>query len=88
MEVNLILYNLETCPECRSIREKLGELELTYVCANASPVREKRRQVFEASGQYSVPVLVDGSTVLTSADNILEYLLGKYADHAVKPVKY
>jgi glutathione S-transferase len=88
MEVNLILYNRETCSECSSIREKLGELELTYVCANVNPVREKRRQVFEVSGQYSVPVLVDGNTVLTSADNILEYLLEKYGDHAVKPVKY
>jgi len=88
MEVNLILYNLETCPECTSIREKLGELELTYICANVNPVREKRREVFAASGQYSVPVLVDGSTVLTSTDNILEYLLDKYGDQAVKPVKY
>jgi len=51
-------------------------------------VREKRREVFAASGQYSVPVLVDGSTVLTSTDNILEYLLDKYGDQAVKPVKY
>ncbi|MDR3591338.1 MAG: glutathione S-transferase N-terminal domain-containing protein [Negativicutes bacterium] len=88
MEVNLILYNLETCPECRSIREKMGELELTYVCANVNPVREKRHKVFAASGQYSVPVLVDGTTMLTSTDNILEYLLEKYSDHAVKPVKY
>lgn len=88
MDVSLILYNLESCPECRSIREKLGELEMTYVCVNVNPVRDKRAKVFAASGQYGVPVLVDGTTVLTSTDNILEYLLTKYADHAVKPVKY
>lgn len=88
MEVNLILYSRESCPECRPIREKLAELELTYVCVNVSPVKEKREQVFKASGQYSVPVLVDGDKVLTSTDNILEYLLEKYADHAVRPMMY
>lgn len=88
MDVNLILYNLGSCPECRSIREKLSELGLTYVCVNVNPVKEKRQQVFATSGQYSVPVLVDGDKVMTSTDNILEYLVETYAHNVIKPVKY
>jgi glutathione S-transferase len=88
MDVGLILYSLESCPECRAIREKLAELELTYVCVNVSAVKAKRCQVFDLTGQYSVPVLVDGNKTFTSADNILEYLVETYAHNGVKPVKY
>lgn len=88
MDVRLILYNLESCPECRTIREKLAELELTYVCANVSPVKAKRDQLLRLTGQQSVPVLVDGDKILTSADNILEYLVKTYAHDVIKPVKY
>lgn len=88
MDVRLVLYNLHACPECQSIREKLAELELTYICVNVNPVKAKRTQVFERTGQYSVPVLVDGEKVLTSTDNILEHLIEHYAHNVIKPVKY
>ncbi len=88
MEAGLILYNLESCPECRAIREKLAELELTYVCVNVNAVKAKRDQVFNLTGQHSVPVLVDGGKILSSTDNILEYLVETYAHNGIKPVKY
>lgn len=88
MEVSLLFYNLEACPECRAIREKLAELELTYICVNVSPAKAKREQVFNLTGQRSVPVLVDDGKVLTSTDNILEYLVETYAHNGIKPVKY
>lgn len=88
MDVRLILYNLESCPECRSIREKLAELELTYICVNVNSAKAKREQVYQLTRQRSVPVLVDGDKVLTSADNILEYLVETYAHNGIKPVKY
>jgi glutathione S-transferase len=88
MGVSLILYNLEACPECRAIREKLAELELTYICVNVSPSKAKREQVYNLTGQRSVPVLVDGDKVFTSTDNILEYLVETYAHNGIKPVKY
>jgi glutathione S-transferase len=88
MDVRLILYNLESCPECRAIREKLAELELTYVCANVNPVKAKRAELLRVTGQQSVPALVDGDKILTSADNILEYLVKTYAHDVIKPVKY
>lgn len=88
MDAKLVLYNLASCTECRSIREKLAELELTYVCVNVNQAKDKRSQVFAVSGQYSVPVLVDGDKVMTCIDNILEYLVETYPNHSVKPVKY
>jgi glutathione S-transferase len=88
MDVRLILYSLESCPECRAIREKLAELELTYICVNVNPVKAKREQVYQLTRQRSVPVLVDGDKILTSADNILEYLVETYAHNGIKPVKY
>jgi glutaredoxin len=88
MDVSLILYNLEACPECHAIREKLAELELTYICVNVNPVKAKREQVYNLTGQWSVPVLVDGEKVFTSADNILEYLVESYAHNGIRPVKY
>jgi len=74
MEVNLILYNLDSCPECRAVREKLSEMKMAYVCVNIDPIKEKRNQVYAVSGQYGVPVLVDGNRVLTTQDSILKYL--------------
>lgn len=88
MDVRLTLYSLESCPECRAIREKLAELELTYICVNVNPAKAKREQVYQLTRQRSVPVLVDGDKVLTSADNILEYLVETYAHNGIKPVKY
>ena len=36
--------------------------------------RAKRSALLTASGQASVPALVDGSTVLTTTDGIISYL--------------
>ncbi|MBP2652944.1 MAG: putative Glutaredoxin [Firmicutes bacterium] len=88
MEAKLVLYYLESCQECRIIREMLAQLGLTYVCVNVNPVKTQRQEVFEITGQYSVPVLIDGKTVMTSKDNILEYLVEHYPHNTVRPVKY
>jgi glutaredoxin len=88
VETKLVLYNRESCPDCRLVREKLSELELTYLCVNVSPVKESRKKLFELTGQYSVPVLFDGDKMLTSHDNILEYLIETFAKRAVRPVQY
>ncbi len=39
----------------------------------ASP-RNLRTEVFEVSGQYTVPVLQDGEVVLSDEDDIIDYL--------------
>jgi len=38
----------------------------------------KRREVLQVSGQTSVPVLVDGDTVIDDDDRIIPYLGARY----------
>ncbi len=88
MATGLTLYNNEFCMECRAVREKLAELQLSYWCINVHPIKTERHDVFSLTGQYLVPVLIDGDKLLTSQDNILEYLIETYGGDTVKPVKY
>lgn len=84
----ITLYNNEFCGECRIVREKLAELELSYMCINVPQEKHKREEVYNITGEYGVPVLVDGEKVLRASDNILEYLVETYGHNAIRPVKY
>ena len=68
------LYHTEWCPECEEVRQKLAEQGITYEDETVPDVRSFRKSVYEASGQYYVPVLVDGETVLTETADIIQYL--------------
>ncbi len=68
------LYHTEWCPECEAVREKLAELGLSYEDEIVPDVRPFRKKLYEVSGQYYVPVLVHGETVLTETSDILAYL--------------
>ena len=68
------LYHTEWCPECEAVRQKLAEQGIAYEHEIVPDVRPFRKSVYEASGQYYVPVLVDGETVLTETEDIVEYL--------------
>ena len=70
----MTLYHTEWCPECAIVREKLEELELSYDSVIVPDFRSFRKQVHEVSGQYYVPVLVDGERVLTETQDILAHL--------------
>ena len=70
----MTLYHTEWCPECALVREKLDDLALPYQSVIVQDFRPFRKQVYEVSGQYYVPVLVDGDTVLTETEEILTYL--------------
>ncbi len=74
--MSLTLYHVDWCPECAVVREKLTERKLLYASVVVPDIRSMRKQVFEVSGQYYVPVLTHGSTVLTETGDILEYLDG------------
>ena len=60
------------------VRNKLDELGLEYEKINVPGWRGLRKEVFEVSGQYLVPVLVDGEVVLDDEEKILPYLENKY----------
>ena len=70
----MTLYHTEWCPECAVVRNKLSEFDIEYESIIVHDVRPFRKQVYEVSGQYYVPVLVDGRTVLTETGDILKYL--------------
>jgi glutaredoxin 3 len=74
----LKLYNAEWCWYCQRVRRKLDELGLKYDIVEVPVRHSQRHEVIEVSGQPSVPVLVDGTTVLDDDDVIIPYLENKY----------
>lgn len=74
----LTLYHVQWCPECEVVREKLAELRVEYEDVIVPDIRMFRKQVYEVSGQYYVPVLKDGDLVLTETGDILSHLEDAY----------
>lgn len=70
----MTLYHVTWCPECAAVRQKLDALGISYEEVIVPDFRPFRKQVYEISGQYYVPVLVDGDLVLTETQDILDYL--------------
>jgi glutathione S-transferase len=68
------LYHTQWCPECEVVRQKLRDKSIVYEDEIVPDVGPFRKSVYEASGQYYVPVLVDGETILTETEEIMNYL--------------
>lgn len=85
---DLVLYELAGCPYCMKVRRTLADLELEYESRSVPRARNDRTDVYEASGQYGVPVLVDranGVEGLAESDDIVAYLYEEYGDGEVPP---
>jgi len=78
--MSLVLYELDGCPYCERVAERLDALDLSYESVQVAGLHSQRDEVRRASGQRQVPVLVDDRTGLTMAesDNIVEYLETTY----------
>lgn len=74
----LKLYNINGCGYCAMVREVLDKLSLAYEKIDVPWPHAMREEVFRVSGQYAVPVLVDGETILDDEDKIIDYLKQKY----------
>ncbi|HTV72231.1 MAG TPA: glutathione S-transferase N-terminal domain-containing protein [Candidatus Acidoferrales bacterium] len=74
----IVLYQAEWCPYCARVRSKMTDLLLDYQTVNVPRSHAERDVVREVSGQTSIPVMVDGETVLTDDDDIVPYLEQKY----------
>jgi glutathione S-transferase len=76
----LELFQYETCPDCRRVREKLSILMLDFVVRQVSPDPAQRTRVELMTGQKDVPVLVDPeqAMVVTEAEDIIAYLEETY----------
>jgi len=75
---DMVLYQAEWCPCCARVRKKLTDLLLDYKTVNVPASHAQRVEVKAASGQTSIPVLVDGDVVLDDDDDIIPYLDKKY----------
>lgn len=79
------LYQRETCPYCKPIRERLTELNISYININLPKVREERKQLIDITGNPYIPSLVDGETVITGKEesykDVLEYINRKFSKH-------
>ena len=82
---DLVLYELEGCPYCAKVKNKLAELDLAYESVMVPRPHAERTEVEEVSGQTGVPVLVDedhGVDGMAESDDIVAYLEETYGDGA------
>jgi len=75
------LYQLDGCPYCEKVADRLDELGLDYESVWVEALHSQRNEVKRASGQRGVPVIVDDERGVTMAesDRIVEYLDRSYA---------
>ncbi|WP_277541325.1 glutaredoxin family protein [Haloarcula laminariae] len=75
------LYQLDGCPYCEKVADRLDELGVDYDSIWVEPLHSERDEVKRVSGQRAVPVLVDEDRGVTMAesDRILEFAERSYA---------
>ena len=80
--MGITLYQLEACPYCERVTDRLDELEISYESIWVEPLHSDRDEVERVSGQRAVPVLIDDRFGVTMAesDRILEFLNTTYAE--------
>ncbi len=81
----LILYELEGCPYCTKVINKLDALDLEYESRMVPRSPSERTEVKEVSGQTGVPVLVDeehGVEGMPESSDIVAYLERNYGNGA------
>jgi glutathione S-transferase len=74
---SLVLYELDGCPYCAKVTNKLDQLGLEYESRSVPSAHSERTEVEEVSGQTGVPVLVDednGVEGMAESDDIVAYL--------------
>jgi glutaredoxin len=72
----LTLYQLDGCPYCERVADRLDELDIDYESEWVEALHSKRDEVKRVSGQRGVPVLIDEERGVTMAESerILEYI--------------
>ncbi|MCU4801862.1 glutathione S-transferase N-terminal domain-containing protein [Halobacteria archaeon HArc-gm2] len=78
---NLELYELDGCPYCAKVVNKLEELDLKYDSHKVPRSHSERTEVEAVSGQTGVPVLVDPENDvegMPESDDIVAYLEEEY----------
>ncbi len=73
------LYNIDGCGYCSMVRNVLAEMGLEYEKIDVPWPHHQRKEVYEISRQTTVPVLVDGETILDDEYEIIDYLKKTYS---------
>ncbi|MCH7661522.1 MAG: glutaredoxin [Euryarchaeota archaeon] len=79
--MSITLYQLDGCPYCEKVADRLDELGIEYETIWTEALHSKRNEVKRVSGQRGVPVLVDDEHGVTmpESDRILEFTERSYA---------
>ena len=88
-EKRLELYEFESCPYCRKVREALSILDLEALVLPCPKGGSRFREtVIEKGGKAQFPYLVDPNTgkALYESDEIVRYLFAQYGDGRVPAV--
>lgn len=77
----LELYQFESCPFCRRVRERLSELEIDYLCRNVQYGTKKWESFKKLNPNEQVPFLVDPERKVSmdESEEIVAYLERHYA---------
>jgi glutathione S-transferase len=84
----LTLYEFESCPFCRKVREALTELDLDALVLPCPKGGERYRpELVERGGKAQFPYLIDPNTgrELYESDDIVDYLYAEYGDGRRRP---
>jgi len=81
-EQPLELYEFESCPFCRKVREVFSELDLEYVSRPCGRGSNNRERVVGRGGKAMFPYLIDPNTgtEMYESEDIITYLRGTYGD--------
>ena len=90
----LELYQTEWCPASRRVRQRLTELNVTYLLRQVPVAPDDRTELLLRTGATSVPALVaeDGATLI-GEEAILAYLGSRFSEpagaeaHRLKAIK-
>ncbi|KAJ4802304.1 Glutathione S-transferase 2 [Rhynchospora pubera] len=83
------IYEFESCPFCRKVREMTTVLDLDvlfYPCPKNGP--NFRPKAIQMGGKRQFPYMVDPNTgvAMYESDDIIRYLANKYGDGTVPPM--
>ncbi len=93
-ELLLELYQTEWCPASRRVRQRLTELDVSYVSRQVPVERAERVEQLMRTGTDSIPALVcQEGEVLVGEEEILAYLDERFPEptgaeaHRLKAIK-
>lgn len=80
--MSVTLYQLDGCPYCEFVADKLDELNVEFDSVWVEGLHSKRNEVKAITGQRQVPALVDDDYGVTMSQSrrIAEYLEVTYGD--------